>query len=142
MRAVDDPIELAWNALLTEWESPERHKAFVALAAAQQRLPDAARHYRECQPDPARAERAKQGIDAVLRVALLSLAPMPRRENEVARKVRGALLPVSLAMALVVFTLMGSQALHQPGLASPWVLAGEVAVALLVPWQKLLARDE
>jgi hypothetical protein len=139
---VDDPIETAWIALLTEWESPERHKAFVALAASLQRLPDAARRYRECRSDPARAERAKQGIDAVLRVAYLALAPSARRENEVARKVRGVLLPMSIAMALVVFTLMGSQALHQPGLSSPWVLGAEVLATLLIPWSKLIARDE
>jgi hypothetical protein len=139
---VDDPIELAWSALLDEWESPERHKAFVALASSLQRLPDAARRYREGRSDPRLAERAKQGIDAVLRVAMLSLAPLPRRENEVARKVRGVLLPMSVAMALVVFTLMASQALHQPALASPWLLGAEVLGAVLVPWQKLLARDE
>lgn len=142
MSADADPIETAWSALLAEWESPERHKAFVALAAALGRLPDAARRYRECGADPARAERAKQGIDAVLRVAYLALAPLPRREHEITRKARAWLPPVSVAMVLVVFTLMAAQGLHQPSLASPWVLGAEVVGALVVPWQKLFARDE
>mgnify|MGYP003376863985 CR=1 FL=1 len=92
--------------------------------------------------DPARAERAKQGIDAVLRVAYLALAPLPRREHEITRKARAWLLPMSIAMVLVVFTLMAAQGLHQPSLASPWVLGAEVVGALVVPWQKLFARDE
>ena len=140
--AADDPIESAWSALLREWESPDRHKAFVALAAARQRLPDAARHYRESLSDAARAERAKQGIDAILRVAYLSLAPSPRREPELTRRLRAMLLPMSAAMALVVLTLLGAQALHQPTLASPWVLGAEVLVTLLIPWQRLGSRDE
>lgn len=142
MSDTDDPIESAWTALLREWESAERHKAFVALAASLERLPDAARRYRESLTDAARAERAKQGIDAVLRVAYLALAPPPRRDNDLARRVRAWALPASAAMALVVLTLLASQALHQPALASPWVLAAEVAGALLVPWRRLVARDE
>lgn len=141
MSADDDPIETAWSALLREWESAERHRAFVALAASLQRLPDAARRYRESLGDPARAERAKAGIDAVLRVAYLSLAPPPRGEHEITRKARAWMLPMSAAMALVVLTLLGAHALHQPGLASPWVLGAEVLGALLVPWQKLGAHD-
>lgn len=142
MSDANDPIESAWCALLDEWESAERHRAFVALAASLQRLPDAARHYRESLGHTVRAERAKQGIDAVLRVAYLALAPTPRREHEIARRVRAWLLPMSAAMALTVLTLLAAQALHQPSLASPWVLGAEVLGALLVPWQKLAARDE
>jgi hypothetical protein len=37
---------------------------------------------------------------------------------------------------------MAAQGLHQPSLASPWVLGAEVVGALVVPWQKLFARDE
>ncbi len=138
----DDPIETAWSALLREWESPDGHKAFVALAAARQRLPDAARHYRESLPDAARTERAKQGIDAILRVAYLSLSPSPRREPAFTRGLRAMLLPMSAAMALVVLTLWVAQAIHQPTLASPWVLGAEVLGVLLIPWQRLRGRDE
>ena len=142
MHAPDDPLDSAWNALLTDWPSAERHKAFVALAASLQRLPDAARYYRADLADPIRGERAKQGIDAILRVAYLSLTPPPRREHEITRKARAWLLPMSAAMVLVVVTLMTSQLLHQPRLTSPWVLGLEVLGALLIPWRKLDARDE
>ena len=45
-------------------------------------------------------------------------------------------------MALVVLSLLASQALHQPALSSPWVLAAESLGALLVPWQRLRPGDE
>ena len=142
MSDTDDPIETAWTALQAQWESAERHKAFVALAASLQRLPDAARRYRESLPDPARSERAKQGIDAVLRVAYLALVPPPRSEHELTRKARAWLLPMVAAMTLVVLTLLASQMMRQPSFASPWVLGAEVLGMFLIPWQKLGARDE
>ncbi len=142
MSDADDPIETAWSALLNEWESDDRHRAFVALAASLQRLPDAARHYREGLDDATRGARSKQGIDAVLRVAYLALSPPPRGEHEITRRARAWLLPMSVAMALVVLSLLGSQALHQPALSSPWVLAAETLGALLVPWQRLRLGDE
>jgi len=138
----DDPIETAWSALLNDWESDDRHRAFVALAASLQRLPDAARHYRAGLDDAARGARSKAGIDAVLRVAYLALSPPPRGEHEITRRAKAWLLPMSVAMALVVTTLLTSQALHRPALSSPWVLAAESLAALLIPWHRLRLGGE
>lgn len=138
----NDPIESAWATLLGDWESDDRHKAFVALAASLSRLPDAARHYRSSLTDPALAARAQQGIDAILRVAMLTLTPPQRSEHEITRNARRWLVPMVAAMALVVMTLLAAQMTRQPRLASWWVLVGEVLVVVLVPWDRLLSRDE
>ncbi len=137
-----DPIETAWNTLVDDWESDDRHRAFVALASSLTRLPDAARHYRASLTDPARAVRAQQGIDAILRVAMLTLTPPKRSEHEITRSARRWLLPMVAAMTLVVLTLLVAQMSHQPRLASPWVFAAEVLVVVLIPWDRLTSRDE
>lgn len=137
-----DPIETAWNTLLADWDSDDRHKAFVALAASLSRLPDAARHYRASLTEPALATRAQQGIDAILRVAMLTLTPPKRSEHEITRNARRWLVPMVVAMTLVVMTLLAAQMTRQPRLASPWLFVAEVLVAVLIPWGRLLSRDE
>lgn len=137
-----DPIEIAWTTLVDDWESDDRHKAFVALAASLQRLPDAARHYRESLAQTDRERRAQQGIDAVLRVAMLTLTPPKRSEHEITTGARRWLAPMAVGMALLVLTLLAAHALHQPRLASPWTLLAEMLVVMLVPWSRLSSRDE
>lgn len=137
-----DPIETAWNTLIDDWESDDRHRAFVALASSLSRLPDAARYYRASLADPPRAVRAQQGIDAILRVAMLTLTPPRRSEHEITRNARRWLLPMVAAMTLVVLTLLAAQMSHQPRLASLWVLGAEVLVVVLIPWDRLSSRDE
>ncbi len=137
-----DPIETAWSNLVGDWESDDRHRAFVALAASLSRLPDAARHYRASLAEPSRAVRAQQGIDSILRVAMLTLTPPKRSEHEITRNARRWLLPMVAAMTLVVLTLLGAMMSHQPQLASKWVLFAEVLVVVLIPWDRLTSRDE
>jgi len=137
-----DPIETAWSTLAGDWESDDRHRAFVALASSLTRLPDAARRYRTSLADPALAVRAQQGIDAILRVAMLTLTPPKRSEHEITRNARRWLLPMVAAMTLVVLTLLVAMMSHQPQLASKWVLVAEVLVVVLIPWGRLTARDE
>ena len=55
--APNDPLDVAWTALLEPWESEEKHKAFVGLAPTLEPPPDAAKRYRGLSADPARAAR-------------------------------------------------------------------------------------
>lgn len=137
--STDDPIESAWVALLVHWDDPERHRRFVALARTLERLPDAARRYRGVSNDPARAERAKESLDQILKVAMLSLTPV-RREPAPPR-FRFA-LPLGVTMGGVVAMMFLSRTLNVPALASPWALLGVAVLAMVFPWHRLGRRDE
>ncbi len=135
--AEDDPIDAAWVALGTDWERDERHRAFVQLASALDRLPEAARRYRESLAVPAHATRAQGGLDEVLRVAMAKLTPPPREE----RPVRGMwILPLGALAMVLALTVAAAQALRRPSLASAPVLGAEVLVVALLPWSRILRR--
>lgn len=132
-----DPIDAAWVTLLDQWSDPERHRRFVALARTLDRLPDAARRYRAVADDPARSERARDALDQILKVAMLSLTQV-RREPAPPRF--RYVIPVGVAMLAVVALMFLSRALEVPALASPWALLGVAVIALVFPWHKLLPR--
>lgn len=136
--APDDPLETAWKALLDDWESPERHRAFVGLAVSFGRLPDAAKLYREQMADESRKPRAKEGIDRILAVAMQSLGPVERE----ARTPPGRwIIPVMVLGLILMLTTASAQVLGNKRLASPWVLIGEAAIVFLIPWGRFLKRE-
>ena len=134
----DDPLDAAWAALLERWDQDEGHRAFVGLAASLERLPDAARRYRAQSSDPARAERAKQGVDRVLAAAMTAMKP-PARERP--RPVNVGLPLAAIAAAFLV-TMLAAKATGLSALTSPVVFAGEVIVVMLIPWRRLATRGE
>jgi len=80
-----------------EWEEPEAHRRFIGLAMALDALPQAGARYREAQTDPARAERATQGVDKILQVAL---SRMELNRSPESKPPRVALFLVALALSL------------------------------------------
>jgi hypothetical protein len=132
-----DPLDVAWAALLEQWDSEAKHKSFVGLAATLQRLPDAARRYRALVDDPARAARAKQGIDRVLSVAMSTMTPVVREKP---RSINVMIPLTALAAALLVTTIV-ARATELHALTSPVVIVGEVIVIALLPWRRWAARD-
>lgn len=131
-----DPLETAWQALLSEWERDEQHRAFVGLAATLERLPDAAKRYRAELAHSARAPRAKQGLDRVLGVAMSSLTPPTRAE----RPRVNLMLPMGAFAAALIVTVFLAQATGFRALTSPWVIFGEAVVVALVPWRRISTR--
>ncbi len=136
----EDPIELAWTKLRGNWDDDAAHKAFVGLAVALQRLPDAARHYRESVADEALQARAKAGIDAVLRVAMLSLTPPKRDPHAAVQRTRRVLGRIAAGMLVVVGTLWAARGFQASQLASFGFIAVELAVVFVVPWERLTGR--
>lgn len=132
-----DPIEAAWAELLPRWGEDDRHRAFVALAAALDRLPDAGQRYRALRDDPTRGEGAKKGLERVLAAAMARLSP-GRREPPPPRG--NLMLPVTALGVLWMATLVLSRALHRPELLRPLVFAAELALVLLIPWRRLAGR--
>lgn len=132
-----DPIETAWEELRTRWGDDDRHRSFVALAAALDRLPDAGRRYRELRDDPERGDGARRGLERVLGAAMARLSPA-RRDPPPPRM--NWSLPVATLAALWVGTLVLSRALHRPDIVRPLVLAAELAAVLLIPWRRLARR--
>lgn len=135
----DDPLDAAWAALLADWDSDERHRGFVGLAATLERLPDAAKRYRAESANPSRAGRAKQGLDRVLGVAMQSLTPVQRPERP--RPVN-VMIPLATMAAVILVTLVAAQATGFRALTSPVVILGEVVIVALVPWRRFAPRSE
>jgi len=90
-------LDEAWEKVEAEWEEPEAHRRFIGLATALDALPLAGARYRAAQTDPARAERAKEGLDKILKVALsrMELSRSPER-----RAPRVGLFLIALALSL------------------------------------------
>jgi hypothetical protein len=129
-----DPLAQAWQELQARWDDPTAHRRFVNRAALEDRLPEAGRRYREARQDRALAPRASEGLELVLAAALAKLKPTPREERP-----SGLLwlAPLAALAALFTVTTAAAQFLHRPSLASPSVLAVEVALVALVPWNRL-----
>ncbi len=67
-------LDRAWAEVESHWEDDDAHRRFIALCAMQGALPTAGQRYRAVRDsDPARSERARRQIDAVLAAALASL---------------------------------------------------------------------
>lgn len=134
--APDDPLDAAWAALLDRWDQEERHKAFVGLAAALGRLPDAARRYRSVSGEPARSARAKEGVERILTAAMSAMTPMAR---EAPARVNVG-VPLAALAAVLLMTMLAARATGVGALTSPVVIVGEVVVVALLPWRRWAAR--
>lgn len=134
MSAPSDPLDLAWQELLTHWDADERHRAFVALAAALERLPDAAGRYRSLRDDTERGALAKRGLERVLGAAMARLSP-ERRDPPPPKG--HYLLALTALACLWIGTLVAARALQRPEFLHPWVFALELGVVLLVPWRRI-----
>ncbi|HEY6879220.1 MAG TPA: hypothetical protein VI299_14440 [Polyangiales bacterium] len=67
-------IEAAWEALEASWNDDAAHRRFVALCSARGSLAEAgARSRAVAEGDPARRERAKRQVAAVMAAALVLL---------------------------------------------------------------------
>jgi ferric-dicitrate binding protein FerR (iron transport regulator) len=67
-------LQAAWEQVEAKWEDEAAHRHFVAFCAATGSLAEAGARYRAvAERDPARRERAKQQIGAVMATALLTL---------------------------------------------------------------------
>ncbi|MBI5514131.1 MAG: hypothetical protein HY909_10210 [Deltaproteobacteria bacterium] len=130
----DDSLEAPWQELRAHWDDPAAHRRFVNRAALEDRLPEAGRRYREARGEKDLAPRAAEGLDLVLGAALAKLKPTPREEKP---SVLVWVAPLAALAALFTATTAAAQLLHRPSLASPSVLAVEVALVALVPWSRL-----
>lgn len=128
-----DPLETAWQALLTEWGRDDRHRAFVGLATTLERLPDAAKRYKAELSNSDRAPQAKQGLDRVLAVAMRALTPPARPE----RPRVNLMLPAGAFAAMLIATVFLAQTTGFRALTSPWVIFGEALVIALIPWRRV-----
>ena len=129
----DDPLDASWQALLSDWENEVQHKRFVALAASLERLPDAAKRYRESLTDPTLQPRAQQGIDRVLGAAMAALTPPPRES----RPKLNVMLPLGAFAGALLVTIIAAKATGFHALTSPVVIFGEAVIVALIPWRKL-----
>lgn len=102
-----DPFERAWSELEQAWEDQAAHRKFIAYCSARGALGEAGRRYRLVrEADPARAEQAKRGADAVLVAALQGLksergAPEPALNTRLVRWVS-----FGISMLLVAYSLL------------------------------------
>ncbi len=128
-----DPLDTSWQTLLSDWENEVQHKRFVALAASLERLPDAAKRYRESLSDPTLQPRAQQGIDRVLGAAMQALTPPPREE----RPRLNVMLPLGAFAGALLLTIIASRVTGFRALTSPVVIFGEALIVALIPWRRL-----
>ncbi|HEY6877436.1 MAG TPA: hypothetical protein VI299_05425 [Polyangiales bacterium] len=67
-------IEVAWNTLEASWDDEAAHRRFIAFCSARGSLAEAGARYRAvAETDPARRERAKRQVGAVMAAALVLL---------------------------------------------------------------------
>lgn len=133
-----DPIEAAWAELLATWADPDRHRSFVALAAALSRLPDAAARYRAVEAEPEYRDAAEQGRKAVVARAMAVVDAEPRTTPEEARRSARSLIPIA-GLGLIFATSWMLSALTQSrAFVSPITLAVEILVVALLPWRRIL----
>ncbi len=84
----DDPFERVWRDVEARWADPAAHRKFIAFCAAQGALSEAGSRYRVVrEKDPARAEQARRGADAVLAAAMQSMH-LARTTPEVPRSLK------------------------------------------------------
>ena len=128
-------LDEAWAALRDAWGEVGAHKRFVQLASVLDRLPDAARRYRELKADPDLGAEAERGLELVLGAAMAKLsssAPQDRAPPGL------YVIPMLVLLMVLGLTLAASHALGRTGLKTPAVLLCEVALVALVPWRRVL----
>jgi hypothetical protein len=136
----NDPIEAAWHALIdSQWDDEEKHRAFVGLAAALSRLPDAAAHYRAVESDPSRRERAEFGKQLVLKNAMALLSSMPRTTLDDAKKRARWIVPLATLGVFLAMDFALAALLHQPKFLSIPAFVLEILIVVLLPWRRLLS---
>jgi hypothetical protein len=105
-----DPIDAAWQRVEARWDDPEAHRAFLSLCFELERMPEAARRYREVRDgDPDRRGEAETRIDQLLTMAtrqlLLSRTPAP--PGRARRRLLWVAMGLSLGMiSFVVWTIL------------------------------------
>lgn len=101
------PLDAAWAELEAHWNDAGAHKKFLALADTLDQLPDAGRRYRLVrESDPARAERAKQQVDALLVLAMSRMKAEKSPEPKARRRLDFIALGISAALVAAAFWSM------------------------------------
>jgi hypothetical protein len=145
----ETPLDAAWRELVSKWNEPAAHKAFVTLAAQLDALQDAARRYREAKSEDdavvidgyrvpgsveSRREIAEKGLQLVLAQALARFDSMPRED----RRSRGAVvMPIAALMMLFALSFALANMTHNRTFVSLPSLAVQVLIVAIIPWQKL-----
>jgi len=65
----DAVFDAMWKRVEETWDDDKIHNAILEYSVSNERLPDLAGHYRVLSDDPARAERAKKRLDAIILAA-------------------------------------------------------------------------
>ena len=77
--AADGRVDFAgeWEIVERDWADPKAHSRFLMLCSTSHRLDEAGKRYRAVRDaDPARREEATRQIDALLSLAMQSLATL------------------------------------------------------------------
>lgn len=143
------PLDAAWKNVVTKWDDPAAHKAFVVLAAQLDLLQEAARRYREAKSDSenvtvdgyrvpgdraSRTEVAERGLQLVLAQALARFEAMPRED----RPKRGGLaLPLAAMMMLFGLSFAFANFTGKREFVSLPSLAAQVLLVAVVPWRRV-----
>jgi hypothetical protein len=78
----DDPLfEALWARVLSSWDDDKTHGAALEYSLASERLPDLAGRYRALKDDPAKGERAKKRLDAIVIAATQMMMSMKTPTN-------------------------------------------------------------
>jgi hypothetical protein len=94
-------FDALWAKVLDAWDDDKVHGAILEYSVASEKLPDLAGHYRALRDDPAKGERAKKRLDAIVLAATQMMMSMKTPENT---KVP---LPITLTVAaLFLFALV------------------------------------
>jgi hypothetical protein len=133
-----DPVDAAWTQLLAHWADAERHRAFIALAAALSRLPDAAARYRTVESDPEHSEAAARAKKTIVAQAMAVVDATPRTTPEEARRTARSLIPIAALGLILAISWMLSALTRSRLFVSPITLAVEILVVALLPWRRIL----
>jgi hypothetical protein len=134
-----DPVESAFGELRDRhWSEPERHRAFVALATLLGRLPDAAARYRSATSNPALADEARKGLDAVLAAAVAQIDAAPRTARDEVRRRAGLFVPIAALGLMLALAYLAATLTQRRELVSAPAVALEIAFVALLPWRRLL----
>jgi hypothetical protein len=97
----DSAFEAVWERVLIAWDDDKTHSAALEYALRTEQLPVIAARYRALKDDPAKAERAQKGLDAVVLAATALMMSMKSpRETKVP-------LPITLsAVGIFLFALL------------------------------------
>ena len=78
----DDPLfEAMWTKVLSSWDEDKIHGAILEYSVTAEKLPDLAGRYRALKDDPAKGERAKKRLDAIVLAATSLMMSMKTPAN-------------------------------------------------------------